>query len=61
MMKEKDWTAEDEAAVDAAIRDAPRLLRERLLVREAHERRRREREERRRALLRRLSFGVLGR
>jgi hypothetical protein len=34
---ETGWTADDEAAVDAAIRDAPRRLRERLLLREAED------------------------
>ena len=60
-MAEKKWTAEDEAAVEAKIRDAPRLMRERLYAREAEARRERERHARRRAWLRRLSFGLLGR
>ena len=60
-MAEKSWTAEDEATLEAKIRDAPRLMRERLLIGEAEERRRREREERRRTRLRRLTFGLLGR
>jgi hypothetical protein len=60
-MESPRWTPEDEAAVDAALRDSSRALRERLLIREAERRERAEREARRRARLRRLSFGLLGR
>lgn len=60
-MEETKWTSEDEAALDARIQDAPRLMRERLLMREAEARVQRERDDRRRERLRRLTFGLLGR
>ena len=61
MAEQRKWTPEDEAAVEASIRDAGRQIRERLYMHEAEARERRERVERRRARLRRLSFGLLGR
>ncbi len=59
-MTETRWTPEDETTLEAQLRDAPRLMRERLLVRIAAEREQRARAERRRARLRRLTFGMLG-
>jgi hypothetical protein len=61
MAEQKRWTPEDEAAVEASIRNVGRELRERLYMREAAARERRERAEQRRRTLRRFSFGLLGR
>lgn len=61
MAEQKNWTPEDEAAVEASIPGAGRRLRELLYMREAEARERRERAERRRRTLQRLSFGLLGR
>lgn len=60
-MEQKRWTPEDEMALEEEIRDAPRRMRELLLIRKAQERERRERAARRRRLLNRASFGLLGR